>query len=116
MATDGIQKGKKQNPYTIGLLTVAMLYDMLFILILRLLPWVSMPRKMNKTKNGMFPIRKKHTVKTLKKDVKSLRKNGYPVRIALHTLEGIKKSSPKKSSKARGTSTIPSKKYVKKKR
>ena len=70
-----------------------------------------MPKKMNSTKYGMFPNRKKHTTKTLKKDVKELRQAGYPVKISLHTLDTNKKSKSKKTSKLakRGLITKPRK-------
>jgi|DEB0MinimDraft_10_1074344.scaffolds.fasta_scaffold02796_5 hypothetical protein len=67
-----------------------------------------MPKKikpMNSVKRGMFPLRKKHTTKTLKKDVASLRKLGYPVKLATHTLTTNTKSLSKKKKKTRGLVT-----------
>lgn len=69
---------------------------------------------MNSTKYGLFPLRKKHTSKTLKSDVSNLRKAGYPVKIALHTLDVTSPSS--KNTKSRGLTTKAAKKYTKKKR
>lgn len=73
-------------------------------------------KPLNSTKRGLFPLRKKHTKKTLKKDVSELRKNGYPVKIALHTLDVESKKLSTKTKKSRGLSTASKKKYVKKKR
>lgn len=57
---------------------------------------------LNHPKRGLFPIRKKHTSKTLKKDVRALRANGYPIQIALHTLEPVKKKKPTTTKIKRG--------------
>ena len=45
----------------------------------------------NSVKRGMFTLRKKHTKQSLKKDVKAIRANGYPIHIALHTLDSSRK-------------------------
>ena len=78
-----------------------------------------MPRKtkpLNSIKRGMFPLRKKHTSKTVKKDVSALRKLGYPVKIALHTLDTNKKSLSKKTKTKRGLVTSPKKRTKRKDR
>ena len=73
------------------------------------------PKPMNKISIGMFPLRKKHTNKTLKSDVSKLRKKGYPVKIALHTLDTNKKKQSTKTRKARGLLTVTRQKRSKKK-
>ena len=73
-------------------------------------------KPINSVKRGMFPLRKKHTSSTLKKDVSSLRKKGYPIKIALHTLDVKGDKTSLKQKKTRGLVTSSKKKYVKKKR
>lgn len=67
------------------------------------------PKPMNSIKRGMFPLRKKHSDKTLKRDIKELRKLGYPIKASLHTLDANKKSVSKKTKTKRGLLTSPRK-------
>lgn len=67
----------------------------------------------NSVKRGMFPLRKKHTKQSLKKDVKALRANGYPIHIALHTLDSsIKKKKTSNSKLKRGLIINSPKRYT----